>query len=103
MTHKETIKKLAELEALHMEKVTLADKPARPAEIAGMLTPCQLEALAAAVKQYSHDPRISTAAKNWAAGYTTCLDTCPAAPVWCKMHPVHIDQTARAAAALNNR
>lgn len=91
MNYTETHAKIKNLEVLMSSGLN-------PAQVAAEVIkdPQLLEALAALVKQYSNDPRISTKSRQWASKYETCFERVTGGYVSTRIHLCHIDQTALA-------
>lgn len=98
MNYTQTHAKIKQFEQIWTALYVKAASPAKPAEIAAKIAqdPEMVEAVAAIVKQYSHDPRISRRARQWADKVKTCFERCPGGYVSTSIHQCHISQTAEA-------
>lgn len=102
MNYTETHAKIKEFEIIWKRLYIKAEKPACPAEIAAEIAkdPEMVEAIAALVRQYGHDPRMTRRARQWADTIETCFDRVSGGYVSTGIHVVHIAQTAE---AISNR
>jgi hypothetical protein len=91
MNYTQTHAKIKDFEKIFRENT-------RPADVAAVVIedPELIEAVAALVKQYQHDPRISRRARQWSDKIETCFERVSGGYVTTNIHPVHIAQTAEA-------